>query len=91
MDSHALMGAVMAEAEDEGCTFAFRTSVLGGKLEQGKPIVVTTDQGEIISDQFFNCTALHAITLMRSFDGFPAHHLPKMYFAKGNYFKISQR
>jgi hypothetical protein len=44
VDSHALMGALMAEAEDAGCTFAFRTQVLGGKLEPGRPIVVATDQ-----------------------------------------------
>lgn len=38
------MGALMAEAEDAGCLFSFRTRVLGGKLNQGKQILVITDQ-----------------------------------------------
>jgi len=91
VDSHALMQAYLADAEEAGATLALRSPVTGGRA--GSPHVTLRVGGaepmEIGCRLLVNCAGLHALDLARSIEGFPAANLPEVRFAKGNYFVLS--
>ncbi|THF55893.1 NAD(P)/FAD-dependent oxidoreductase [Pseudothauera rhizosphaerae] len=93
VDSHALMLALLGDAEAHGALLALRTPVLGG--ECGPEGLVLHTGGEaplrIHANIVINAAGLTSPALAARFDGFPTAHLPQAHFAKGNYFSLQGR
>ncbi len=94
IDSHGLMLAYLGDAEDAGAMLAklsplrrARVVTGGFHLEIG-PEGATT---ELACRQLINSAGLHAPGLARRIEGLAAEHVPKAWYAKGNYFTLSGR
>jgi L-2-hydroxyglutarate oxidase LhgO len=93
VDSHALMLALLGDAENAGATLVLKTRVqTGTALTNGITLdTVNTESGEAITIHaraLVNAAGLHAVELARHIKGFPATHIPAQHFAKGNYFSL---
>jgi L-2-hydroxyglutarate oxidase LhgO len=93
VDSHRLMLALRGDLEDHGGAVAFNTVIerlrpsgagweahFGG--DNGEPIVV---------DAVINCAGLGAQSLAGATEGYPSERIPRLVFAKGNYFSFAGR
>jgi L-2-hydroxyglutarate oxidase LhgO len=64
---------------------------------QGQGLVVhaedmhSHDVVTVLCKAVVNCAGLHAHRLLQNIKGFPAEHVPRVWFAKGNYFTVSGR
>ena len=91
VDSHALMEALLADAEDNGAILAVDTPVEGGRVT-GDGIVLEIGGSEPMTAacrSVVNCAGVHASQVAASLEGFPVHTLPPSYLCKGNYFSFS--
>lgn len=90
VDSHALMTALLADAEAHGAVLARSSRVVRGTVQDdGIELVVATDDGQdftLAAALVVNCAGLDAARVARSLDGFPSAHVPHVGFAKGHYF-----
>ena len=102
VDSHALMTALLAEAEERGALLALRSRVQGGKAMAGDEgsILLTVDGEDIKCDNVVVCAGLHsdriASDIVRSSAGYHGRGgrhdpIPKQYYAKGNYFRLANQ
>lgn len=94
IDSHALMLSLLGDAEDYGAALALNTRVDDGSITAtGVELVITgIDEPMLLSAQFVvNAGGLHAPSIARRLAGFPTEHIPRTYFAKGNYYALSAR
>lgn len=95
LDSHALMLALLADAEAHGATLALSSRVVGGAARpDGVELRVATSQGEpFVLDVRLavNCASLHATRVASAIDGVPAASIPVVHYAKGNYFSLAGR
>ena len=89
VDSHALMQALLQDAQEHGAAVVFRSPVLGGaavpgglELELGGPGAMRIRAGLV-----FNCAGLQAAAVARSLLG--AGAVPPIHLAKGNYYSLS--
>lgn len=93
IDSHALMLALQGDLEDHGGMIAFQTTV--DRLARGPDdwVVHFTGNaaGALSFDGVINATGLGAQRLARATEGYPAHRVPRLVFAKGNYFAYAGR
>lgn len=93
VDSHAFMLALQGDLERAGGVLALQSRVLMAEFRPGRSALVRVGSAEgefeIEADAVVNAAGLHACTLARQFDGLPAHHIPKPYFAKGSYFALA--
>jgi len=90
VDSHALMRALLADAEARGAAVVFRSPVLAGRpvtsgldLELGGPAPMRLRAGTV-----FNCAGLGAPDLARALQG-SDRGLPPAHLAKGSYFSLA--
>ena len=93
IDSHAYMLALQADAEAAGSVTVFFSPVLGGRVT-GRGIeadVGGADPMTLRCRLLINAAGLHAPGLARRFGGMPDEHVPKAYYAKGNYFTLAGR
>ncbi len=93
VDSHALMLALLGDAEAHGAVIAFNTPVRGADVA-GEAITIETGGNEpaTLSCQLLvNAAGLDAPALARRFAGFSQHHVPRSYLAKGSYFSLAGR
>jgi L-2-hydroxyglutarate oxidase LhgO len=88
VDSHALMLALQGDLEDAGGALAFDTVVerLARRDGQWHATVSGDDAGEIPFDAVVNAAALGAQGLARATEAYPPERIPKLVYAKGNYF-----
>jgi L-2-hydroxyglutarate oxidase LhgO len=87
IDSHALMLALQGDLEDAGGALAVDTGVERLAWRDGQwHATLSGDAGEIAFDGVVNSAALGAQALARATDGYPADRIPKLVYAKGNYF-----
>lgn len=91
IDSHALMLAMLGDAEACGAMVAFRSPMLGGRAGSGG---IELDVGgeqpmRLRCRSVVNSAGLHAQAVARRIEGVPASSIPPAYFAKGNYFALS--
>lgn len=87
VDSHALMLALQGEAENAGAAFVFRTAFADGKLEHGGAIVRIGDDGTRFRARLVvNSAGLQAHSVASRIMGVAPSSIPRMRFAKGNYF-----
>lgn len=94
IDSHAYMLALQGDAENAGAVFVFHSPVTGGRLlpEGGAEISVGGAEPMALRCRLLvNAAGLHAPDLARKLEGMPAQHVPKAYYAKGNYFTLAGR
>lgn len=90
IDSHAYMLALQADAEQAGALFAFAAPVLRGEVGSG---YICLDIGGSEPSTWrartvVNCAGLAAQTVATSLTGMPTEHIPKAFYAKGNYFSL---
>jgi L-2-hydroxyglutarate oxidase LhgO len=91
IDSHALMLALLGDAEDKGAVLALRSPVSGGEVEE-KGIVLHVGGEEpmnLRARTVVNAAGLAAQAVAGSIAGLDKKHVPPLYLAKGNYFVVS--
>lgn len=93
IDSHALMLTLQGDAENAGASFAFLSPVLAAEV-QGSGITVHVGGDEPIAlscNVLVNAAGLGAPEFARRIKGLDEAHIPRSYYAKGNYFTLSGR
>ncbi|MDX8436161.1 MULTISPECIES: NAD(P)/FAD-dependent oxidoreductase [Mesorhizobium] len=97
IDSHALMLALLGEAEENGAMLSLNTRIVSGRIGAGGGIVLETmdsasgERFEIAASHLINAAGLGAVALAASLDGFDRQFLPTLRYAKGNYFSVAGR
>ena len=89
IDSHALMLALLRDAERAGAMLALKSP-----LEQGVARTVgielhVADAEPILAEQVVNSAGMRAPSLARRIDGYPAELAPPELYAKGNYYSLA--
>ena len=87
VDSHALMLALLGDAERAGAVLAVNTPVTDVEV-RGDGFVVHTPELALHARLLINCAGLGAQALARRIDGLDAAHAPPLALAKGNYFSL---
>ena len=93
IDSHAFMLALQGDAENAGATPVFRSPVLSARARDGgiEVDIGGLDPMTLRCRLLVNSAGLHAPGLAARIDGMRPDHVPKAYYAKGNYFTLSGR
>ncbi|HVW68952.1 MAG TPA: NAD(P)/FAD-dependent oxidoreductase [Steroidobacteraceae bacterium] len=93
VDSHALMLALLGQAEGHGATLVTGSRVTGIRRDGGGGLLVAVNGEEpaLRANTVINSAGLHAPQVAGLLEDFPRQHLPKAYFAKGNYFSLTNR
>jgi L-2-hydroxyglutarate oxidase LhgO len=93
IDSHGFMLALRGEAEDRGAALAFRSPVVGGRVEEeGIQLEVGgAEPMRLRARSVVNSAGLFAPAVARGLAGFPPGRVPPSYYCKGNYFSLSGR
>jgi L-2-hydroxyglutarate oxidase LhgO len=95
VDSHALMLSYLGDFENAGGVMALNSQFDSAQIvrESGTTqfIIRTQDGTEILAENVINSTGLLAPRIARQFEGMDLSHLPRAYFAKGNYFSLTGR
>ncbi|MFG6456081.1 NAD(P)/FAD-dependent oxidoreductase [Roseateles sp. BYS96W] len=87
VDSHALMTALLADAEAAGATLALASPLAGGR-RTGDHWLLRVDTGfELGARQVVNATGLFAAEVAASLGAFA----PPLRFARGHYFSLASR
>lgn len=91
VDSHALMLALLGDAERDGAMFAFGSPVLGGHPDPAGIVLQVGDEGEtdLRARWVINAAGLEAVALGHRIRGPAAADLPRAWFARGVYFALS--
>ncbi|XVE90711.1 hypothetical protein DITRI_Ditri20bG0099100 [Diplodiscus trichospermus] len=105
VDSHSLMLSLVGDAETNGTTFSYNTTVIGGYLEGNQMALHVSDtkslgnwdgttplQPDLILIPKFvvNSSGLSAPALAKRFHGLNTATVPPAYYARGSYFTISK-
>jgi L-2-hydroxyglutarate oxidase LhgO len=92
IDSHAYMLALLGDAENHGATLVCHSAVTGIRLEPtGIAVAINGDEPVLRARALINSAGIDAPRIAGLMEGFPAEHVPRRYFAKGNYFTLSGR
>ncbi len=92
VDSHALMRALLADAEDHGATLAVVSEATGAEvIEGGFVLRVSSGQTEVHLGvrELVNAAGLGAQAFATRIDGLSPRTIPPLHLAKGNYFTAS--
>ena len=97
IDSHSLMLALQADIERHQGIICCNSRVISGQVKE--KLNTSLHCLEILGDEHFdlhantviNSTGLNAVKLLHNINGFPASQIPKLTFAKGNYFSLSSK
>lgn len=90
IDSHALMLALLGDAERHGAVLALRTAVEAIRAT-GDGLQVQVGGLWLLARALVNCAGHGAPLLARRTEGLGAEHLPRQYYAKGSYFSLAGR
>ncbi|HEY9038616.1 MAG TPA: NAD(P)/FAD-dependent oxidoreductase [Roseovarius sp.] len=96
IDSHALMLALLGDAEAEGAVLSLNSQVLSVKSAGKEFDIITQDRGSgeefsLRAGQIINAAGLRASELASRIEGLDPEHVPKTYFARGSYFTLPGR
>ncbi|QEI08289.1 NAD(P)/FAD-dependent oxidoreductase [Pigmentiphaga aceris] len=94
IDSHALMLALLGEAERAGATLALGANVIAASVHADGIALSIDSDGEaitLLARSVINSAGLGACDLARRINGLDAHHVPPNYLAKGSYFTCAGR
>ncbi len=91
IDSHALMQALLADAEHAGAMLALASPVHGGRAGADGIVLQLGEGYEILARQVVNAAGLWAPTLAQQLDGVPRETIPTPCYARGVYFALAGR
>jgi L-2-hydroxyglutarate oxidase LhgO len=93
INARAYMTALLGQAEQAGAIVANQTRVSAGWIDHESVTLSVNDELEptLVARRVINCAGLNAPRVAASFNGFPREHVPRAYFAKGNYFSLNRR
>ena len=95
VDSHGYMLSLLGGFEDAGGMVAYQSPLISAKpignhAEGGFELAVGGADGMNIQTKLLiNCAGMSAPAVAQKIEGLPKEHIPKAYFAKGNYFSLS--
>lgn len=87
IDSHTLMMALLADAENAGATLALQSRVTAGRCTD-EGIVLIIDGMEVQAQTVVNAAGLWAHTLAARIRGVPHEIIPRVRYARGVYFAL---
>ena len=90
VDSHALMLALLGDAEAAGAVLAVQSPVTCGALE-AEGMVIECDSYTLNARLVVNCAGLSAPRIAASISGMPHSAIPAQRLAKGSYFSLTGR
>jgi L-2-hydroxyglutarate oxidase LhgO len=91
VDSHGLMLALQGDLEHAGGMVACHAEVDRVVVTEGGFDVQTRDGTLLHARMLVNAAGLNACDLARRIQGLAPSHVPRAWFAKGNYFSLSSR
>ena len=93
IDVHDYMLALEGDAEAHGAMVALGSPCRGGSVrDDGIRIDVGgAEPASLVSDVVVNAAALGAQDVARNIEGMDPSHVPRLHYAKGNYFYLSGR
>ena len=93
VDSHGFMLALQGDLEEAGGMVAFEAPVVSAAVTPTGIRIVTggAEPAEIDARIVVNAAGHFAPKFLGALDGFPAAHVPKQWYAKGNYFSLVGR
>jgi L-2-hydroxyglutarate oxidase LhgO len=93
VDSHGFMLALQGDLEEAGGMVAFEAPVVSAAVTPAGIRIVTggAEPAEIEARIVVNAGGHFAPKFLGQLDGFPAAHVPKQWYAKGNYFSLVGR
>jgi L-2-hydroxyglutarate oxidase LhgO len=94
VDSHGLMLSLLGEAEERGAAIAYASRVMRGRIESGALVIEVEADGaamELAPRLLVNCAGLEAQRIAGSISGLPQSSIPRLGYAKGNYFTLLGR
>jgi L-2-hydroxyglutarate oxidase LhgO len=95
IDSHALMLSLLGDIENAGGLLAVNSrlehAAIGGGLPQHPFRLIAADGTELAAKTVVNAAGLHAPALAAGFEGLDQAHVPRAWYAKGNYFTLAGR
>ncbi len=89
VDSHALMLSLQGDFENSGGILVLNSSVDSVNTADDDIKIIATDGTVLRTKILVNAAGLSAPTLARQFAGLDQQHVPRAYYAKGNYFTLS--
>ena len=91
VDSHALMLALLGDLENAGGVLAVNSPLKSAICGQDAIELIAMDGTRLSAKTVVNSAGLQATALASRFTGLDPQHVPRAYFAKGNYFTLSGR
>jgi L-2-hydroxyglutarate oxidase LhgO len=91
VDSHGLMLSLQGDLERAGGVVAFASGLRSMRCLTGHFELQMLDGTVVSANSVVNAAGLWAPELARRFAGLEQRHVPKAYYAKGNYFSLSGR
>lgn len=91
VDSHGLMLSLLGDIENAGGVLAVNSALALARFGSDAIELVAVDGTCLRARAVVNAAGLQAPALAACFSGLPERHVPKAYFAKGNYFALSGR
>lgn len=94
IDSHALMLALLGQAQGKGAQIAVCSPVVGGAVRPDGSIELRVGGAEpmrLHARTVVNCAGLTAAALARRIEGIPPDSIPPSHFCKGHYFSLQGR
>jgi len=93
VDSHALMLALLGEAQEHGAMLALKSPLLRARVtDAGIELDVGGDEPmSLCARHLVNSAGLHAPQVASTIDGLAASHVPTAHACKGSYFALAAR
>ena len=93
IDSHALMLAYLGDLENAGGSLVLRSPLSRAEIRDNGFVLQVGGAApcEIETGVLVNAAGLHAPSVARRLGGLDARHIPKAWFAKGNYYALTGR
>jgi L-2-hydroxyglutarate oxidase LhgO len=91
VDSHALMLAMLGDAEHAGAMLVGSSPVLSGAITPDGIVLRIGGQEptELLCRTVVNSAGLWATHVANSLEGFPQDHVPTIYYARGRYYSLA--
>jgi L-2-hydroxyglutarate oxidase LhgO len=91
VDSHGFMLALQGDFENAGGILALNSPLALAECGPSAIVLVAEDGTRLQAGCVVNAAGLYAPALARRFAGLNARHVPRDFFAKGNYFTLAGR
>jgi L-2-hydroxyglutarate oxidase LhgO len=90
IDSHAYMRSLLADAESRGAHIVYGAPVTGMRpTSAGVEVSIDGDLSPAARARLIvNSAGLQAHRVASSIEGFPAQHIPRIFYGKGSYFAL---